>query len=256
MQLLVSVRSAMEASAALAGGADLIDAKDPAAGALAPVSLERFREISAAVSGARFVSAALGDGVDEAAVERTARAFVEAGAVFVKGGFAGITNVDRVAALIAAAVRGVARAPRPGAGFVAAAYADADRAGTIARDRFVDLAVRAGARGVLLDTFDKQAGGLRDLVAARDLAAWVEAAHDAGLFVALAGKLTAIDLPFVRDAGADIAGVRGAACDGARSDRVSAARVRDLKFACERLVLDLFDQRVRPAMAAGPRSIE
>ena len=53
MQLLVSVRSAEEAAAALAGGADLIDAKDPAAGPLGPVSLERFREIVVEVAGAR-----------------------------------------------------------------------------------------------------------------------------------------------------------------------------------------------------------
>ena len=41
------------------------------------------------------------------------------------------------------------------------------------------------------------------------------------------------DLPFVRDAGADIAGVRGAACEGGRSGRVSADRVRLLCAACE-----------------------
>jgi hypothetical protein len=46
--------------------------------------------------------------------------------------------------------------------------------------------------------------------------------------VALAGKLQADDLAFVRDAGADIAGVRGAACDGARTGRVSAEKVRQL----------------------------
>jgi (5-formylfuran-3-yl)methyl phosphate synthase len=234
MQLLVSVRSAEEASAALAGGADLIDAKDPTAGALASVSRERFRAIAVAVAAARPLSAALGDAADEAVVERTARAFVGAGAAFVKTGFAGISNADRVAALIAAAVRGAAVcAARSSAAVVAAAYADADRAGSIARDRLIDIAAVAGARGVLLDTFDKRAGGLRDLIRPRDLAAWVDAAHNGGLFVALAGRLTAGDLPFVYDAGADIAGVRGAACDGGRADRVSAARVRDLKLAFE-----------------------
>jgi (5-formylfuran-3-yl)methyl phosphate synthase len=233
MQLLVSVRSAEEAMAALAGGADLIDAKDPAAGALAPVSPESFRAISAAVAGARPVSAALGDAADEAGVERSARALVGAGAAFVKAGFAGIADADRVAALIAAGVRGVARAPRPGAGFVAAAYADADRAGSIAPDRLVELAAVGGARGVLLDTFDKRASRLRDLLAPHDLAAWVEAAHDVGLFVALAGRLTTSDLPFVRDLGADIAGVRGAACAGGRTDQVSAERVRLLRSACD-----------------------
>jgi uncharacterized protein (UPF0264 family) len=230
MQLLVSVKSAEEASAALAGGADIVDAKDPAAGALGAVSLDDFRAIAAAVAGARPLSAALGDAIDEMTLRRSAHTFATAGASFVKVGFAGVAHADRVATLLAAAVRG-ASASR----VVAVAYADADRAASISRDRLMGAAARAGARGLLLDTFDQYAGGLRDLLAPRDLAAWVDAAHDAGLFVALAGKLTAIDLPFVRDAGADIAGVRGAACDGARSGRVSATRVRDLKFAFERI---------------------
>jgi (5-formylfuran-3-yl)methyl phosphate synthase len=64
------------------------------------------------------------------------------------------------------------------------------------------------------------------------LARWVAQAHDAGLLVALAGKLTADDLSFVRDAGADIAGVRGAACDGGRTGRVSSDKVAQLRTMC------------------------
>jgi hypothetical protein len=97
----------------------------------------------------------------------------------------------------------------------------------------LDVAARAGATGVMLDTFDKQQGGLRQLVAWRALTDWVVSAHDAGLFVAIAGKLTASDLPYVRDAGADIAGVRGSACDGGRTGRVTADRVRLLRSACD-----------------------
>jgi uncharacterized protein (UPF0264 family) len=52
------------------------------------------------------------------------------------------------------------------------------------------------------------------------------------LLVAVAGKLTATDLPLVRDAGADIAGVRGAACAGGRSGVVSRALVRVLLERC------------------------
>jgi uncharacterized protein (UPF0264 family) len=231
MHLLVSVTSAADAAAALAGGADLIDAKDPAAGALGAVSIEQFRRIVAAVAGARPVTAALGDAADEPAIEQTARAFAGFGASFVKLGFAGISSTDRVAALITAAVSGARRGS--GSRVVAVAYADADRAGSISPLRFVDVAARAGATGVLLDTFDKQQGGLRQLVAWRALTDWVVSAHDAGLFVAIAGKLTASDLPYVRDAGADIAGVRGAACDGGRSGRVTADRVRLLRSACD-----------------------
>src|SRR5881397_3803371 len=106
MRLLVSVASAAEVAAALAGGADIVDAKDPRTGALGAVPLDGLRAIHAAVDSARPVTAAIGDAIDEAAIERTAAAFADAGAAFVKVGFAGITRAARVAALIAAARRG------------------------------------------------------------------------------------------------------------------------------------------------------
>jgi len=229
MRLLVSVASAAEASAALAGGADVIDAKDPRAGALGAVSTEVLREIHAAVASRRPVTAALGDAADDSEIERASRAFAAAGASLVKVGFAGIGSAGRAAALIAAAVRG-ARAGSDGkGGVVAVAYADAERGASLAPVALVEVAARAGATGVLLDTADKGGPGLRGLVEAGALAAWVAETHQTGLLVALAGKLTVDDLPFVRDAGADVAGVRGAACVGGRTGTVSADRVRLLK---------------------------
>ena len=234
MRLLVSVSSAAEASAALAGGADVIDAKDPLAGALGAVSPEVLREIYAAVAGTRPVTAALGDALREGAVEADSCAFAAAGARFVKIGFAGIDSASRVAALIAAAVRGAAMGSDGAASVVAVGYADADRVGSIRPESLVSVATRAGARGLLLDTADKSGPGLRGLMTPDRLASWVAAAHDAGVFVALAGKLIADDLAFVQDAGADIAGVRGAACEGGRTGRISANRVMLLRNLCER----------------------
>src|SRR4051812_2314771 len=106
VRLLVSVANAEEASAALLGGADLIDAKDPANGALGAVAPQVFLEIHARVSGERPVTAALGDAADTEDIERAARAFAGAGARLVKVGFAGIESADRAFALTAAAVRG------------------------------------------------------------------------------------------------------------------------------------------------------
>jgi (5-formylfuran-3-yl)methyl phosphate synthase len=225
MRLLVSVASAEEASAALEGGADVIDAKDPSAGALGPVASGVVQTICAVVNGARPVTAALGDAVDEVAIERAARKYAEAGAKLVKVGFAGSGSAGRAAALAAAAVRG---AQAGGAGVVAVAYADAAIARSPAADDLFNVAAAAGARGILVDTADKRGPGLRALVAPNALAALVADAHRAGLLVALAGKLTVDDLSFVRDAGADIAGVRGAACEGGRNGRVTAQKVREL----------------------------
>ena len=149
MRLLVSVSSAAEASAALAGGADIIDAKNPLAGALGPVSLEVLREIYAVVAGTRPVTAALGDAANDSDVERDACAFAAAGARFVKVGFAGISSPGASSRFVAAAVRGAALGSDGAASVVAVAYADADRVGSLPASSFVQLAARAGARGRL-----------------------------------------------------------------------------------------------------------
>src|SRR5919201_6318463 len=113
MRLLVSVGGAAEASAALAGGADLVDAKNWSAGALGAVSIDVLREIYEAIAGERPVSAALGDAVNEGAIEDAARAFAAIGSSFVKIGFAGVVDPRRVSALVAAAVRGASSTQSP-----------------------------------------------------------------------------------------------------------------------------------------------
>ena len=228
MRLLVSVANAVEAAAALAGGADVIDAKDPHAGPLGAVPIHVLREIHALVGDARPVTAAIGDAADEAEIERTAHAYAASGATLLKVGFAGIDSSSRVAGLIGAAVRGAEAGSSGRCGIVAVAYADVCCDDSIGVPRLIAVAARAGASGVLVDTSDKSGPGLRQLATPLALSQWVAAAHDAALTIALAGKLSAEDLPFVREAGADIAGVRGAACEGGRGGRVSEARVRAL----------------------------
>jgi len=231
MHLLVSVANAEEAAAALAGGADVIDAKNPSAGAMGAVTPQVFRAIRAVVGDARPVTAALGDASEAGAVERAARESAVAGARFVKVGFAGIESTSRIADILAAAVFGSRAISVEKTGVVAVAYADAARVSSVAFDELLAVASMSGAEGVLVDTGDKRGPGLRQLVTPSTLSRWVTEAHDAGLFMAAAGKLTADDLAFVRDAGADIAGVRGAACEGGRTGRVSAERVRLLAAA-------------------------
>ena len=225
MQLLVSVKDVEEATAALAGGADFIDAKDPAAGALGAVSLDVLRDIHSSVAGLKPVSAALGDAIDERSIERDARAYALAGASLVKIGFAGISSRSRVDALLNAAKLcrrtacgsdrrglrrcGTGREPTPG--------------------RHSDAAANVSVAGVLLDTADKRGPGLSQHMPLERLASWVTTAHRAGLLVAIAGKLAADDIAFARETGADIAGVRGAACDDGRTGRVVADKVRLLR---------------------------
>ena len=229
MRLLVSVASPDDAREAVSGGADIVDAKDPGMGALGAVTLVRLAAIRAAVGSARPLTAALGDLVDEANAESQARAYAQAGAGLVKMGLLGTTTATHAALLTAAAVRG---ASTGASGVVVVAYADASAALSMSAAAVIDIAARGAARGVLLDTLHKDGPGLFGVISPRELDLWVSAAHDAGLLVAVAGKLTAMDLGRVRDSGADIAGVRGAACLGGRSGHVSRALVEALLESC------------------------
>lgn len=234
MRLLVSVADAIEARAALDGGADVIDAKDPARGALGAVDAAALRAIVAAVRGARPVSAALGDARDEREVEATARDAAFAKLAYLKIGFAGTGDGTRVESLLSAAVHG-AQVAGAETGVVAVAYADAERAGTVPPERIIDAAERAGAMGVLLDTAFKDGGTLFDIMDEDAVAGWIGGAHAASLVVALAGGLTGADLSAARALGADIAGVRTAACEGGRTGRVSRERVAALAASAGRL---------------------
>src|SRR5947209_3792941 len=136
-RLLVSVRDAAEAEAALAGGADLIDVKDPARGPLGRASDAALAEVVCVVAGRRPVSAALGellsfDGELPA---------VAGSLAYLKAGPAGLSAAgpgrwaERLAAL------------GPPARVVAVAYADWGRAGAPSPDEVCAFALhpRAGA---------------------------------------------------------------------------------------------------------------
>jgi uncharacterized protein (UPF0264 family) len=225
MQLLISVATAADARAAVEGGADIVDAKDPGAGALGAVTLARLREIWEAANDTQPLSAALGDATDEQVVARDTRACIEAGAYYVKVGLLGTTNVGRAEALLSAAVSGFASSC---GGVVAVAYADADPSAALSPGAIVSAAARARARCVLIDTLHKSGPGLLGVMSPSELDRWIATAHDAGLWAAVAGKLTAAELPVVAGLGADVAGVRGAACFGGRNGRVSAELVATL----------------------------
>lgn len=228
MRLLVSVADADEAREALSGGADLIDAKDPSRGALGAVHGATFDAIVAAVGGRRPVSAALGDADAAGRHALTAAAFARAGSAFVKVGFAGLPRRSDIEAAITRTVHAVgAVAPSPAA-VVAVAYADATAVNAPDPRAIIDAAAAAGAAGVLLDTADKDGPGLCACMRGGDLERWLGHARAAGLHTALAGRLSVSDVSRLAQSGADILGVRGAACGGDRRARVASAYVRQL----------------------------
>ncbi len=231
MQLLVSVRSADEVEPALAGGADIIDAKEPANGSLGAVSPATLSRVASRVPAIQELSIALGDvgsiaevisSIDR--VELPSRS----APTYLKLGFVGVASPDTARQLVATAVERASRQPVP-VTIVAVAYADAERAAALPPEVILGSAVAAGAGGVLIDTHLKDGTRLLDWITPESLAAWVSLAHASGLLAGVAGALGREDVGAVAVAEPDLIGFRGAACDAGRLGRVSAERVALLR---------------------------
>ena len=230
MRLLVSVVSAAEARAALAGGADIIDVKDPREGALGAPSPRTRAEVVAAVDGAAPVSVALGDLPDLPHTAALAACGAAAwGVDYVKLGLRGVQGLDRAVVLVTAvadalgataADAGAAGAAAAGAGaagvgpgVIAAAYADGASADPPAFDPALlpELVARTGIAGALIDTLVKDGRGLYGSLPEATVAELVAATRAAGGTFGVAGQLRAGQLGRVE---ADIVGVRSAVCRG------------------------------------------
>jgi uncharacterized protein (UPF0264 family) len=235
MRLLVSVRNAVEAAAAVAGGAHIIDAKEPLNGALGQVAPGVLDSIAAAVGGRLPISVALGEiGRNDTAlndpafkdtafkdtarddIARGAGAAARAGAAYVKIGLAGMRGQPQLAADVRVAAAAAGQAV-----LILVAYADHERAGAPSPEELIALAGLTNAAGVLIDTYDKHGPSLTRLMTAAALRTFVTRVHATGALVAMAGRLTIEDIDIVHEAGADIIGVRGAAAkaDGAALSR-------------------------------------
>jgi (5-formylfuran-3-yl)methyl phosphate synthase len=221
-RLLVSVRSAAEAVAALEGGAALIDVKEPDHGPLGRASDATMAEVIVAVAGRRPVSAALGELIDDQGTP------LPDGLSFVKWGLAGSAARGEWRAQLEARRRG-------GVAVVAVAYADWKCARAPAVEEVFAFAAQRPGSVLLLDTHCKELptrGGSRptllDWLHRAEIESLCAEGRSAGVRIALAGSLGSAEIAELAPARPDWFAVRGAACDGGRSGMVHTARVRSL----------------------------
>ena len=209
-RLLVSVVSAEEARRAITGGADIVDVKDPAEGALGAPAPRVVSEVARAVGTAGPVSVALGDLPDlPHTAALAARGAALSGAAFVKVGLRGVRELDRAVAMMSA----VADAVGPDIAVIAAAYADARALDppALAPAWLPALVERTGITGALVDTFVKDGRGLYGWLSEAELADLIDRTHRVGAIFGVAGQLRPGELCRVA---ADVVGVRSAVCRG------------------------------------------
>lgn len=232
MKLLVSVIDEPEARLAAAGGVDVVDVKNPAEGSLGAPAPGVIARVRAVLPAELPLSAAIGDlpslpGTAALAALGAARS----GAAYVKIGLWGSSTAEDAVAVLRAARDAV----DGDAEVVAVTYADGARVPSrpLPPSELVTAARRAGVSGCLLDTAIKDGRGLLSWLHGDAIAELVAEAHGAGLEMALAGELRADDLPVVRATGADIAGIRSAACrDGRRTAPLDPLRIARLRAVC------------------------
>ncbi len=216
--LLVSVRDAEEAEAALTGGANVIDVKEPSAGPLGSASIESIAAVVRAVGDAALVTAAMGDISDRFPVEQLPSG-IAIGKLGMAGGAKGPWREP--------SERWASRLPKFAAGALVA-YADWRSAGAPTPEEVLTQAEKIGCRGFVVDTWSKGGVCALDLLESDRLRSLVAEAVSQGLFVVLAGSLTIDRIEEAASYGPTLVGVRGAACLGGRSGAIDTGRVRAL----------------------------
>jgi (5-formylfuran-3-yl)methyl phosphate synthase len=219
--LLISVRNAAEAELALAGGADVVDIKEPSRGALGAADSEVWRDSQRVIGGRAIVSAALGELLDGGLPQTAAET---SGLRFAKIGLAGC-HVHR--GWLTRWFAAVSALP-PGVQPVPVAYADWPSADAPSPSVAMALAMQSPARLLLIDTHDKTRGGLLDHLCVESLQELAQLARESRVRLALAGSLDAASIEKLLPLAPAYVGVRGAVCRGGREGTLDTALVKSL----------------------------
>ena len=221
IRLLVSVRDVAETQAAVAGGADIIDVKEPDRGALGAASPAVWQAVAACCHESRPLSLALGELTD---IRPMIGSRVPATAQHAKLGLHGCRRIDDWSRQwhqhLASLPIGVAP--------VAVAYADWREADAPLPADVLQHACRAQCGMLLLDTWTKDGRTLLDWITPTDLQRFIATAHQARLQVAIAGSIDNRSIRQILPMKPDVIAVRTAACAGGRQGVVDTKRVSDL----------------------------
>jgi dihydroneopterin aldolase len=217
-KMLASVTGVAEAEIAISGGADIIDLKDPQAGALGAVAIETIRQTVSSVAGRRATSAVCGDlPMEPETIRAKAEEIAATGVDFVKVGFFPSGNI----AACSAALAPLAARTK----LIAVMFAD------LAPDfEFLPVFAKDGFQGAMVDTAHKTKGRLLDHLPPERIPVFVGRARSHGLTVGLSGSLEVPDIPRLLPFAPDFLGFRGALCDQSeRTASVSAEAIAEIR---------------------------
>lgn len=229
--LMISVVNKEDALAALEGGAEIIDIKNPAEGALGAPSPAVIRDVCTALQGKKPFSVALG----EFPGKPGAAALAALGCTFFQPDYVKIAFIPHhtpkeIRETLQKVRNGLLVGGQKPISLVSVAYADTLRYASWDLDDFAAVSEEGGANGCLVDTWEKKGKSLLDYWPAEKLARWIAGCRRRQLFCGLAGSLRFSDVAALLPLEPDLIGVRTAVCDGNRlQGRVSARKVGELR---------------------------
>ncbi len=239
--LLVSVRSEWEIDAAIAGGADIVDLKEPSDGALAPTSVQLWQSVAQRAGKHPLIrfSAALG----ESKQARLIASGLPQRFAFAKVGPSGCGSQESLRQLWS----DIRQLLSPQIELVAVAYADHLASGCLPAEQVFALASECGFKRGLIDTYVKDGRSTIDLLGTAALQRLSQLAERHRLWWALAGSIRLDQAESLRRQNQiqpDCFAVRGDVCEAGRTGVLSVSRL-----AAWKAVLNAAD----PSLA-GPES--
>lgn len=214
MRVLISPESVEEALSIIDFGMDILDIKNTKEGSLGaqfPWNIKRIVE-QTAVRKVK-TSATLGDlPYKPGTAAQAAYGVALTGVTYIKAGLYGC-KTQQQAFEVMDAIRQAVRMVSETADVVAAGYADWHRFGGLDPISVVKAAAEARCDLVMVDTAIKDGKTLFDNMSMSDIKSFIDAAHDAGMQVALAGSIKQKDAPALLRLRPDLIGVRGAVCE-------------------------------------------
>lgn len=226
-QLLISVTSIEEARIALENGADIIDLKDPAAGALGALPISLVKSVvnyvnTQPVADRRLTSATIGDlpMLPDLIVERVVQLF-DTKVNFIKIGFFESTSYQPC-------LEALQNIVQSGAKLIAVLFAE----NTYPAD-LVEAIKEAGFIGVMLDTAKKNGLTFMDYYSEEQRKAFAQKVIENNLSFGLAGSLKLQHVVIAKEINPTYMGFRGGVCDA--NQRELALDAEKIRAICKTL---------------------
>lgn len=227
---MISPANESEALQAIKGGADIIDVKNPMEGPLGANFPWVIRQIRNLVPPNLEMSCTLGEAPNlSGTISLAALGAATIGVNYVKAGLFGCKTAQEAEYLIRNVVKAV-KSYNSSIRVVVAGYADAERITTVDPMLVPNIARKSKADVAMIDTAIKDGQGLFRFLQEDQIQEFISKAHNYGMSAAISGSLKKDDLKKAYVLGADIVGLRGAACtsNDREKGQITAKKVQEL----------------------------